>query len=257
MPFTPTHILAILPIAALRRSPLPFSALVIGSMIPDLPLFVAIAPEYGITHSVGGLFTACLPLGLAWFLGFQIVMKRPLFALLPAAIRRRCADFSTSCLRGPKTVIYAAIAVVVGAATHVFWDSFTHEGRWGTRQFPLLNEKVVHVAGHGFTGSKLLQYGCTTVGLPWLALLAARWLARQAPGPVETPTLPGAWRAVVILAALAAPVAAGALAWRRFDLPIHDRAFRAVTTSGMVLIVVATLFCLAFRAVEGPPPRRG
>lgn len=129
MPFTPAHILAIVPIVAIRRSPLPLSALVIGSMIPDLPLFVAFAPDYGDTHSVGGLFTACLPLGLAAILAFQLAMKRPLFLLLPAVIQRHCGDASASCLRGPRTVIYAAIAVVIGAATHVFWDSFTHEGR--------------------------------------------------------------------------------------------------------------------------------
>ena len=50
MPFTPTHVLAILPIAALKRPALPFSALVIGSMIPDLPLFVPLSPDYGTTH---------------------------------------------------------------------------------------------------------------------------------------------------------------------------------------------------------------
>ena len=43
MPFTPVHSLAVLPVAAARRLPLPFSALVIGSMIPDFPLFVPVA----------------------------------------------------------------------------------------------------------------------------------------------------------------------------------------------------------------------
>ena len=40
MPFTPTHVAAVVPIAWLSRQRLPFSALVIGSMIPDLHLFV-------------------------------------------------------------------------------------------------------------------------------------------------------------------------------------------------------------------------
>lgn len=54
MPFTPTHVLAILPVAAVKRFPLPFSALVIGSMIPDLPLFLPWSPGYDQTHSVAG-----------------------------------------------------------------------------------------------------------------------------------------------------------------------------------------------------------
>jgi len=40
MPFTPTHVAAIVPISWLTRNRLPFSALAIGSMIPDLQLFL-------------------------------------------------------------------------------------------------------------------------------------------------------------------------------------------------------------------------
>src|SRR3954471_14155787 len=125
MPFTPTHVLAILPIAAIKRLPLPFSALVIGSMIPDLPLFSPLPPGYGVTHSATGLATACLPPGLACFLLFQLVMKRPLFALLPAALRRRCATLvPRRPALHPGSIAWASLAVVIGASTHVFWDSF-------------------------------------------------------------------------------------------------------------------------------------
>ena len=253
MPFTPAHILAIVPIVAIRRSPLPLSALVIGSMIPDLPLFVAFAPDYGDTHSVGGLFTACLPLGLAAILAFQLVMKRPLFLLLPAVIQRRCGDASASCLRGPRTVIYAAIAVVIGAATHVFWDSFTHEGRWGTRQFPLLNETALTVAGHDFTGSKLLQYGCTAVGLPGLAVLAALWIARRAPGPPDgTPSLGARGKVAAAFVGVVVPASTAAAVWLRNGSPMYSRTFHAVTASGLSLMVVTLVYCLGFQARGRP-----
>ena len=39
-----------------------------------------------------------------------------------------------------KFVAEAAVAVVIVAASHVFWDSFTHRGRWGTRLVPRLND---------------------------------------------------------------------------------------------------------------------
>src|SRR3954465_6574698 len=98
MPFTPTPALAIIPIAALGRGAPPFSALVIGSMIPDLPLFSPMSPAYDTTHSPPGLLSACLPLGLACFLLFQSLMKRPLLALLPEAIQRRIASLSGPCV---------------------------------------------------------------------------------------------------------------------------------------------------------------
>jgi len=62
MPFTPTHVLAILPIR-LGCKQLSLVALVIGSMIPDFALFYAIVP-YDSSHSLEGLFGYCLPIGL-------------------------------------------------------------------------------------------------------------------------------------------------------------------------------------------------
>ncbi len=186
MPFTPTHILAILPITAVKHLRLPFSALVIGSMIPDFPLFVPLSPTYDTTHSVPGILTACLPLGLTWFLVFQLLMKRPLFALLPEAIRSRCLPQVKPCVEpGARFFASASLAIMAGAATHLFWDSFTHRGRWGTQLFPRLNEAALTIDGHAVPGYKLLQYGSTLVGLPCLLLLLARRLHRQAPGPLD------------------------------------------------------------------------
>jgi hypothetical protein len=120
MPFTPTHVLAITPIAAVSRGRLPFSALAIGSMIPDLPLFVALPPGYATTHSLPGLFTVCLPLGMLSFVAFLAVTKRPVIALLPAAVRCRCAAVARPS-PGPsvRAAVRVALAVTIGAATHI------------------------------------------------------------------------------------------------------------------------------------------
>ena len=225
MPFTPTHVLAILPIAALKRPSLPFSALAIGSMVPDLPLFVPLSPNYGTTHSVPGLITACLPLGLAGFLVFQLLMKRPLFALLPAAIRRRCLSHATRCVEPSlKFFACASLAVIVGAGTHLFWDSFTHRGRWGTQVFPQLNSSTLTIGEHPIPGFKLLQYGSTLFGLPCIVLLLAAWLARQTPASLDgRPVLSGPTKVVASLIMVAVPAAAAFFVWRREGLPPYER----------------------------------
>ena len=209
MPFTPTHVLAITPIAAVSRWRLSFSALAIGSMIPDLPLFVPLAPSYATTHSLPGLITACLPLGALGFVAFQAVLKRPLIALLPSAVRCRCAAIA-----GPspepsvRTVVSVAMAVTIGAATHLVWDAFTHQGRWGTLLVPCLDATALTVAGHAVPGYKVLQYGSTAVGLPFLAALAILWLTRQAAAPLDAlPSVPRAVRVATVLAALGIPAA--------------------------------------------------
>ncbi|NUK90247.1 DUF4184 family protein, partial [Streptomyces lunaelactis] len=52
------------------------------------------------------------------------------------------------------------LSAVLGAATHIGWDAFTHEGRWGTRLIPVLNETV-----GGFGVHKFVQYGSSALAL--------------------------------------------------------------------------------------------
>jgi hypothetical protein len=252
MPFTPTHILAVVPIARIRWPYAPFSALVIGSIIPDLPLFVPLSPSYDTTHSILGIVTACLPLGLAGFLVFQLAMKRPLFAILPVWVQCRCAAHVTRraelTLKG---VVCASIAVMAGACTHLFWDSFTHGGRFGVELFPRLKETAVTIAGHDVLGFKVLQYGSTIVGLPCLVLILAGWLSRQTPRTLDGhPHLSTPAKAVAGLAALAVLVAVSCVTWRREHLSTYERLGRSVTTSGFALLVVMLAYCLAFAALE-------
>ena len=259
MPFTPTHVLAVLPVAAVKRLPLPFSALMIGSVVPDYPLFVSPPPDYGTTHSVPGVLTACLPLGVAGFLLFQAVMKRPLFALLPAAIRRRCAPLSRPRVEPtPRFFLRAGLAVVIGASTHLFWDSFTHQGRWGTSAFPQLNRTALTIGGHPVPGFKALQYGSTLIGLPCLGLLLAAWLVRRRPEPLSgTPTLPAPFKAVAYAVLSAAPAAATWRVWGRDGLSRYDRLGQSITASGLALAAVVLAYCLVFQAVEKRIVREG
>lgn len=258
MPFTPTHVLAILPVAAIKRQPLPFSALVIGSMIPDLPLFLPWSPGYGATHSAPGLVTACLPLGLACFLLFQLAIKRPLFAMLPAAVQSRCVSLMVPRLAlRPGLIAWACLAVVVGASTHVFWDSFTHRGRWGTHLVHALYETVPIVGGYAIPGYKLLQYGSTLIRLPCLALLLGAWLYRQTPEPVdEELALVGASKVAVCLAVLAIPISVGVISLCRGDLTGRDRLGSSITTSGLALMITTLVYCLAYNGIGSRLLRR-
>jgi hypothetical protein len=252
MPFTPTHVLAILPIAAIKRSPLPFSALVIGSMIPDLPLFVPLAPDYDTTHSVRGVLIACLPLGLACFLLFQLLMKQPLFALLPTAIQSRCVSLSTKRVElTPKALGCASLAVVIGASTHLLWDSFTHSGRWGTRLFPGLDETALRIGVHAIPGFKLLQYGSTFFGLPCILLLLATWLYRRPPGPIGgTLVLSRSSKLAAYLMAVAVPVSAALIVWSRDDSSRYNRLGQTIMLSGLILMIVTLTYCLAFYVIK-------
>jgi hypothetical protein len=222
-------------------------------MIPDWPLFVPLPPSYATTHSLPGLFTACLPLGFVGFMAFQAVMKQPLIALLPAPVRCRCAAIATpSPAATVPAALSVALAVTIGAATRVIWDAFTHQGRWGTRLVPWLDTTVLTVAGHAVPGYKLMQYGSTAVGLPLLAALAVVWLRRQAPAPLDSlPSLPLAVRVLAVPAALGVPAILTWYFWATETAGAYDRLGRSIRVSGLALSVVVLGYCFAFRAMAG------
>ncbi|WP_411069850.1 DUF4184 family protein [Streptomyces sp. cmx-4-25] len=188
MPFTPSHAAAVLP--GLRRDgtgrgPLVASALVAGSFAPDTTYFAATAfpgaMAFGdVTHSPAGIVTADV-LITAVLVGLWLTVREPLVALLPARWRdrvyglvvgRRRRDRRPAALAG-----WFCLSAVLGATTHVVWDSFTHIDRWGTRAIPLLGEIVA-----GFPVYLYAQYGGSALALVLLVWFAARALRATAPG---------------------------------------------------------------------------
>lgn len=96
------------------------SALVIGSVVPDLWYFVPLV-DRAESHSAAGLLWFCLPLGVASYVLFHLVLKQPLIALLSS----RLAGFTSPGL--PRAPWHAVlVSVLVGALTHVAWDELTH-----------------------------------------------------------------------------------------------------------------------------------
>ena len=177
MPFTPVHVLAIIPLAIWKR--LPFSALAIGSMAPDLPMFLDVV-DYAQTHSAQGAITTCWPIGLATFMVFQCYLKEPLFDLFPSSIRMRCGSIREARISNKLSFwFWVSVAIIIGVYSHQVWDAFTHKGRWGTELVPMLNWEF-ELFGKQLAGYKLFQYGSTSIGLPLMAALGVRWVMRSA-----------------------------------------------------------------------------
>lgn len=75
MPFTISHTAAVLPFARHLNRWRALSAVVIGSMVPDFTLLVPWSSQRVDSHSIVGLFTFCLPIGLACYWLFEYVVK--------------------------------------------------------------------------------------------------------------------------------------------------------------------------------------
>ncbi|THA65693.1 DUF4184 family protein [Streptomyces sp. A0958] len=205
MPFTLSHAAAVLP--GIRRDgrgrgPLVASALVTGSFAPDLTYFadtaIPGAMEFGeVTHAVWGVVTVDV-LITALAVALWLLLREPLVALLPERHQGRVY----ACLRGPATgsgrravrlrdVAWFVVSAVIGSATHVVWDAFTHHDRWGVRLVPGLDGS----AG-GLPVFTLVQYGTSAPALVVLAWFAASALRRagKRPVPASVPVLERPWR---------------------------------------------------------------
>jgi uncharacterized protein DUF4184 len=134
-----------LPLHRLTRGRLPLSALMIGAMSPDFAYFISFVANRTHTHDLAGLFTFCLPVGLAVWLLFVRVLEQPTVALLPEPWRSRFT-------RAPDVInvhalLFASLGILLGAMSHIAWDSFTHAFTPVTDVFPILRSRLFTLGG--------------------------------------------------------------------------------------------------------------
>lgn len=239
MPFTPSHAAVVLP---LGRLGLPTAALVIGSMVPDVPLFLRDPGGYRHTHSWAGVVGVDLLGTLVLLALWTFVVRDALVDLAPGRVRERLPAHARLGLRA---WLLAPPAAVVGSLSHVAWDAFTHPGRWGVREVAWLQ------AEHGpLPGYKWAQYVSGVVGLAVVVGAVVAHLRAQPVHPVPRRRVLPAAVLPVLLAAAASYGAAVALA--RLDDGFHAVAFAGAVhaiVAGVVAIVALGVTWNVFLAV--------
>lgn len=248
MPFTASHVAAVLPFV---RTPLIPSALVVGSMVPDLPLFSPL-PIYSHTHSVLGVFVINAAAGFAGLLVWHALLAEPAYATYPQALRRRLPPPDPrSVLRTtgwPRRLLLTYLSLVIGAATHVTWDAFTHPGRWGSQRIDWLAEY------HGpVLGTTWAQYGSTVLGAAVIAVWLVRWWRRTPPRDPADAAQGESAPAVGRLAWLIAPLLGGTVALTvtsplvlDHGSSLHRAVFVAVTYGIATTMTVALLLAIGW-----------
>ena len=183
MPYPFAHPAAVLPLVRpLGRFASP-SALVIGSVVPDLWYFAPLADRAD-THSLAGLFWFCLPVGLAVYALFHLFLKQPLIALLSPQL----GSFTAAGL--PSLPWYAvSVSLVTGSLTHIAWDALAHSEShpWLQHASTLAGTAILAwwcwrklrraaVPAHSPRLSRFARV-CVVAGLAGAALVAALWSA--------------------------------------------------------------------------------
>jgi hypothetical protein len=190
MPFTGSHPAAVLPL--MRWGLLP-SALVIGSMVPDLPYYLPMPVDSGTTHSLPGVIGVNILLGMMVFALWHGLLAPFAIAIGPTALRDRLHPPAPGRVRPARRMVQLVVSLAVGAGTHVVWDSFTHTGRWGPAHIEWLADSHA-----GLPGYRWAQYASGVVGAAAIAIWLVRWWRTNPPVGTAGWRPPPADRAVVV-----------------------------------------------------------
>lgn len=167
MPFTLSHPAAVAPFWPLiRRNQLPLCALAIGTMSPDFEYLWRLRTEWKWSHAPLGVLDFCLPVGLLTVLLWVALLRTPTRQLLALP----ATDLSTSASWWAR----AAVAIVLGATTHLVWDGFTHGFAWASDLVPALRHPV-RLGSLNTPVFNLLQQLSTAIG----GLIVLRWLIHE------------------------------------------------------------------------------
>lgn len=196
MPFTLAHPAAIIPFKRFCPRYLSFPALIAGSISPDLSYFFGRFDLGPFAHHPLKGFLFGVPAGLFILAAFYF-LRSPALKMLPHRYRE---VFQPLVLRRVGTPLAISLSLIIGVATHILWDSFTHNHSLLVQQLPFLRIPILPM---GYTTVRLVHvvsYICSFLGVFWLSLLYSRWRATEPP-IVQ-------WRNSLFVAALVFPISA-------------------------------------------------
>jgi hypothetical protein len=252
VPFTLSHAAAALPF---RRARLVPSALLIGTFAPDLEYFIRLQSGGGWGHSLSGALALDLPAGLATLWLFHRLVKVPLVYLLPDSVRARLTNQLIPFQFGPaRRFLNVALSILIGIATHLVWDGFTHETYWIVRRVPFLltPTKLPLLGWSPICGH--LQTLSSVGGLLILGVWCFYWYKHTPPDKhIPANPFPRRHRRVIVVIGVTVATAAGILrAWLGADP--HFAVFIAYDPMSQMIVTFGALIWwqLAMWGLLGP-----
>ena len=256
MPFTLSHAAAALPFKRYCPQRLDMLALMVGTITPDLAYYWRDFNLAAKAHTFGGSLVICLPLGLAAFYLIRAFSKD-----IGRVLTNPFDKLFESLKEAPTKPITIIASVLVGAWTHVIWDSFTHRNGSVVTRVPWMSEDILGLLKFGFGNGieipvySLLQHLSSVFGLTVLAVAAYRYCQQQqSPEQVQGQghgqdhrRIAGIWGTCICLAAI---FSAGRLLQ---NLPasasgMHE-ALRKLVFHGILDLVGGTVLLLAMAVV--------
>jgi hypothetical protein len=145
MPFTFSHPALILPLQKYFGKWFSLTGLVVGSMVPDFEYFLQLRTRRSFSHAMPGVFYFDLPLAFLLTFIFHGIVRNSLFDNLPAFFKRRFLRYRS--FNWPtyfkKHWLMIFFSILIGIASHLLWDDFTHIHGYFVHKIPFLKNNLI------------------------------------------------------------------------------------------------------------------
>jgi hypothetical protein len=181
MGFTFSHPALILPMRYLPRNMYSMNGLIVGSMIPDFEYFIRLDNGSSSSHTFWGLLFFDLPAALIILTLYHQFMRTSLINNLPAFLKLRLQAYLhfdwLNYLKKNWAIVFCSI--LIGACTHLFWDSFTSGNGYFVTRNPVLETQLT-IFNTPFYVYKIIKHLSSLIGSIILFILLIR-LPKQHP----------------------------------------------------------------------------
>jgi hypothetical protein len=177
MPWTFAHPAAVLPLRRIGRIELPLSGLVVGSIVPDFGYYFGPYDTAVFAHTLGGLPLFCLPVALL-FVFLLTRFRTLLVAPLPQPHRSALESLPSPDFGSSTAILLMVASILIGATTHIAWDSFTHNSGAAVQWIAFLKQHIGTVNVRTFYVYNLIQHASTLLGFSVLLAAYRNWIHR-------------------------------------------------------------------------------
>lgn len=175
MPFTFSHPAAILPFSRLKPNWFSLTSLIFGSLSPDFEYFLRMEMYGNYSHTLQGVFFFNLPLVLLLSFVYHNIVRDNLIENLPVFLSTRLTNFTDFDWNNyfKKNVIIILVSALIGVASHIIWDAFTHADGYFVENIRGL-KSVFHIGGVRLQVFKVLQHFSSLMG----AIVVVLWVMK-------------------------------------------------------------------------------
>jgi hypothetical protein len=165
MPLTFSHPALILPAKYLPAKWISMTGLIIGSVAPDFEYFIRMRVESLYSHTWTGMFWFDLPLSLLLTFIYHYIIRNSFICNSPVFLKKRLSRYiDFNWMDYFKHHFFTVIiCLLVGIASHIFWDGFTHPHGDFVKMLPFLHETMTFSGIH-IPNFKVAQYISTILG---------------------------------------------------------------------------------------------